>query len=402
MTEDQLNELTLQHYRNSTEVRPALTVEDITKACLIGRLNLLLLGETGEGKTQLENDILGIFGNNGFFELGRNDLTVKEIFTRLRLDRLREAKTSDEIREITENAGHPVYVIDEITRCIPAVQNQFFNMGDGFFTDQGAKHQLGTLGYSILVASGNIGNGRYTGTSEMDRALRDRMHVTLDLDYFPTTPTDTLDVLLAKRDPRVSEAENTDHTEAIVQLNAELEDEPPTIMQYLAAMYFKHALDYCQGIPGESKRKNKNAWPGIVQGHATGGDEAVIYPFSTRAAISTLTLSQALKKVRGARGVPYDSSTEAVLDAAYLVGTHSGVLHPSAVDSQYDGNPYRAMDAVLDGIRAEFVDRQELLHEAVSEAQKGKLIHEGAFTGRWQYTSDILTDLARQAKTTKE
>ena len=182
-------------------------------------LTLLYWGETGEGKTQLENDILGLFGNNGFFEQGRNDLTIKEMFTRLNLEKLRTAKTSEEVKEFTQHMGHPVYVIDELTRCIPAVQNQFFNLFDGFITVDGKKYRLGYKGYSIGIASGNVGNGRYVGTSETDRALMDRMHLILDVDYFPKTANDTLEVLAAKSDPRVSDASCEDRTEDIIKMH---------------------------------------------------------------------------------------------------------------------------------------------------------------------------------------
>jgi hypothetical protein len=393
-----INALTLQNYKNQTEIVSGLTMEDLMKACLVGKLNVLLVGETGEGKTQLENDILGLFGNKGFFEQGRNDLTIKEMFTRLNLEKLRNAKTTEDVKEVTEHTNHPVYVVDELTRCIPAVQNQFFNLFDGFITIDGVKHPLGKNGYSIGIASGNVGNGRYIGTSETDRALRDRMHVIIDVDTFPKTANDTLDVLVGKKDPRVSDSASTDKTDLIISLNKDLQEHSPTALQYATALYFVHALDYLEGVPGESKRKNKNAWPGCVKNHDKGSDAALIFPFSTRAAISTLTLAQALERVKQAKEQPYESSIEPVLDAAYLIGAQSGVLHPSAIDRHYDGNSYAAMQAVIDGIRAELVQKQDVLHQSIASAQKGTLKYTKDFTGRWAYMKDILERTSREAK----
>ena len=129
-----LSNITLAHYKNSTEIVPGITMEDLVKACLIGRLNQYYIGETGEGKTQIESDIMGLFDNRGFFEQGRNDLTVREIFTRLNLQKLREAKTTEDVKEVTGLVKSPVFVVDELPRCIPAAQNQFFNLFDGFVT----------------------------------------------------------------------------------------------------------------------------------------------------------------------------------------------------------------------------------------------------------------------------
>lgn len=40
----------------------------LVPAGLIARLNIAGIWTTGEGKTQLENDMCAIFGNRGFFE----------------------------------------------------------------------------------------------------------------------------------------------------------------------------------------------------------------------------------------------------------------------------------------------------------------------------------------------
>lgn len=396
MTYD-LNAIRLENYRNSAEVVSGLTVEDIVKACLIGRLNMFFVGETGEGKTQLENDILGLFGNHGFFEQGRNDLTVKEMFTRLNLDKLRSGHSSDEVKELTEHVGHPIYVVDELTRCIPAVQNQFFNLFDGFITVDGTKRKLGMGGYSVGIASGNVGNGRYVGTSETDRALRDRMHLILDVDYFPLTARDTAGILARKKDPRVGDADGLDYTAAILEAHRDLSARSPSLLQYIGALYFKHGLDYLEAAP-HSKRQSKQAWPGNVSGHETGSDAAVIFPFSTRAAISTLTLAGALETVKAAKGDAYADDLDAVLDAAYLVGAQSGVLHPSAVDSKYNGNPYAAMSAVIEGIRGEFAAKVPSLESAVASAAEGQLAYVDEFSGRWGFVTDVLAEAAEQAK----
>ncbi len=88
--EKALGSMRFQHYINSREVLNAggvsLAMEDILKATLIGELNVMLVGETGEGKTQLEKDILGLFGNQGLFVLGRNDMRVRDLLQMMDLE----------------------------------------------------------------------------------------------------------------------------------------------------------------------------------------------------------------------------------------------------------------------------------------------------------------------------
>ena len=167
--EKALSSLRFQHYINSTEILNvggiSLITEDIMKATLIGKLNTLLIGETGEGKTQLEKDLLGLFGNEGLFILGRNDMRVRDLFQMINLEAFHsgKAKTSAELVELTEAVNYRIAIVDELTRCIPEVQNQLFNLFDGYVEINGQIHKLGEGGYNVGIASGNVGNGRYIG-----------------------------------------------------------------------------------------------------------------------------------------------------------------------------------------------------------------------------------------------
>ena len=216
------------------------------------------------------------------------------------------------------------------------------------------------------------------------------MHVIVDVDAFPPTAADTLEILMGKNDPRVQRTEANDMTDTILGLHAAIKGTRVTLSQYIAALYLKHGLDYLENVPSESKRKNKQAWPGIVQGHDLGSDAALIFPFSTRACISTMTLATCLQAVRASKKMPYTSSIEPVFDAAYIIGAYSGVLHPAAVESQYNGNSYAAMGAVVDGIRQEFARKRNVLHGALSSARNGELVFLDEFEGRWGFVQDVL------------
>jgi hypothetical protein len=488
-------------YRNSTNVLSvgdvSLTMEDILKAALISRLNTYLVSERGEGKTQIAYDCLSLFGNRGFLEQGRNDLEMRDIFTQLNLGAIYEKKalfekithawnpetariekfvpmydptagmlkvTADQkivdaymdicsvsqerMRSIASQAGSPLYVVDELTRCIPAVQNQFFNLFDGFVTIDGLAYPLGqsyfevqyssgeskvVMGgipedeiqrltlqghtvtgghYSIGIATGNSGNG-YVGVSEVDSALLDRMHLIIDLDNFDTQPIDDLHMLAKRNDPRVTPTQNNDYLEKFVQLHHHIRQRKSPLMHYVAAVYLMKGLDYAKDVLGNSKRKNKNAWPEIINikekkdddaaNHAMGSDEALIFPVSKRSAITYLKLTNAIEAVAEAKGASIQNHAEVFFDTFALVGAYSGILNGAEVDKNYHRNSYEAMSAIVTGIKAEFKDRQEMICASIGAAQRGKVdpTMTRDFTGRWSFMNSLLAETAKEARERK-
>ncbi len=69
-------------YKNSTEVcrvrGVSFTVWDVITAAIISGLNILVVGEKGEGKTQLAVDVNnGLFGGRGTFIRAHPDLKTR-------------------------------------------------------------------------------------------------------------------------------------------------------------------------------------------------------------------------------------------------------------------------------------------------------------------------------------
>lgn len=186
-------------YKNSTEVAQIhgvpIYVEDVVKACLYGRLNLFLQGNTGDGKTQLAKDAMSYFGDRSLFVLGRNDMETRELFQQINLGKLygkpthnlepivnpatgaveyfypqfdeakglfvpkrlsgTEAETvrktldtlagnTGSIRELTAKINTNLIVVDEMPNCVPAVRAQLFNLFDGFIEINGRAYPIGT------------------------------------------------------------------------------------------------------------------------------------------------------------------------------------------------------------------------------------------------------------------
>lgn len=84
-----------ESYGNSRIVNvggvPYTAREVLVTAPLIAGLNVYLVGGTGEGKTQLANDLAGLFGDSYCYAEGRPDFEPSEIFKQMNLD-LKEKK----------------------------------------------------------------------------------------------------------------------------------------------------------------------------------------------------------------------------------------------------------------------------------------------------------------------
>ena len=149
-----------QIYKNSAKLMDLnshpIYMEDMVNACLIGRLNLFLQGDTGSGKTQLAKDAMNYFGDKSMFILGRNDMDTRELFQQINLEKLRTGSSTSEIKELTDKINYNLIVVDEMPNCVPAVRAQLFNLFDGFIEINGKAYPIGD-GYSLGIATGNIG-----------------------------------------------------------------------------------------------------------------------------------------------------------------------------------------------------------------------------------------------------
>jgi len=415
---DAINGLNAEHYVNTSEVcrigGQPLYLWDVMKAALVRKLNVFLAGETGEGKTQLEKDILGLFANEGMFILGRNDLDIRELFRKIsgeKLKLLREGKLdSDAVKEVTENLGYHLFVVDEQTRCIPAVQNQLFNMYDGYVELDGKLYVIGD-GYCVGVSSGNIGNGKYVGTSAQDRALLDRMHVLVDVDNadFSPNPVDFMQILARNDGPRVKDAAGRQNkAQEVIQTYQALNDTKIPFEHYIAALYLRFGLDYLESTSHHSKRHAKNIWPNIpkLSDAEKGGDATLIFPVSTRAALTYLELAKGLRAVAEAKGATDIDETQLFLDSFRIAGAYSGILNIDRVnkDPNYEGNLYTALGAINEGIKTELDTNVDNAFSALTKAQKGTLDEKTLdnFKGRWSFMRQILTYTNKQNQTPEE
>jgi MoxR-like ATPase len=367
-----------------------------------GRLNTFLQGDTGSGKTQIMRDVVKYFGNKSLFILGRNDMDTRELFQQVNpnfLRAIREGRETEDgmkFKELTDRVNYNFIGVDELPNCMPAVRAQLFNLFDGFIEIDGKAYPLGS-GYSVGIATGNIGQQFTESANELGRALKDRMHVVIDTDYFRPQPSDTFEILSADRNPRVRFDETLeDKTDGIIEAHVALQQREVPFEKYVVAGYLVHGLDYLDG--DRSKIGMKSGWPNKLEAHEVGSDAALVLPVSPRAAKSIITLSQALDAVAEEKGATDLYPIDSMMAAFKFVGAYSGILNESMVMQTYEGNNYRAIDAVVDTTRTQFEDQKDNIAagiEMLREKKKSeKIMRE--FSGRWGFMKNVLEHLADQ------
>lgn len=397
-------------YKNSTELMrlsgKPIYMADLRDACLKARLNLFLQGDTGSGKTQLAADAMGYFPSKNLFVLGRNDMDVRELFQQINLDKLRTAKSSAELKEVTGKIDNHLIVVDELPNCVPAVRAQLFNLFDGYIEINGQRYDIGK-GYSVGIATGNMGQQFTESSNDLGRALKDRMHVIVDTDYFKPTAKDTSEILAMSTNPRVEFEEGSDRSEEFIKSAEEIKKRPLDWRKLLVANYLLHGLDYCEvgGAPS-SKSKLVNSlgsnWYSVLNNAAMGSDEGLVLPVSVRAAKSVIRLSHALDGVVTEKGAKEVDPIESMLNAWKFVSAYSGVLNDAAVkqNANYNGDKYKAMDAVIQATRAQFEAQQPNIEAGINMVIEGKAKTKvlDKFTGRWEFARGVLESMLSEGE----
>ena len=381
------------------------TLWDATKIALMSRLNLGLYGGAGMGKSQLLADVQSLVGNNASYVLGRNDLDIKALFRQLNFHGLKEAMdkggevSQADLTTVTAAIYKPLVVVEEINRAVEVVQNQLFNVFEGFIELDGHKYPLGgtdlqkfrdfdgkewtqNVRYSVGVWSANYGNGQYTGTVSMDKALKERSHVIIDVDNFSPQSADLDRILMGSGgEIRLKEQEKAEdrtkdfiaafqymkqksHTPSPKELGAEL----------LLFRYLVHGLDYipCEAADN-SKRLMKDVWPSKAEEDNIGTDDndkllyRMVFPASVRGAMTIMTLARALREyVRAKDAKAKPTVLDSVGESFKLVASYSGMLeNPQRIRENYVGNPYRAAVAVGDILKSRLAQQKNLMDAIV-------------------------------------
>ncbi len=372
-------DLKLPFYTNSRPVLANLDVSDLVKAAVLAPLNVLLVGDTGTGKTQLVSDIYNSYFNGNIKEQGQGIMIrahpevdiYNEIFTEINIERAQ--------RNLTKNIEALVYFVDELNRAPPVAQNQFFGLGDGKMDYKGNSIKLGKEGYNVLLATANLGNGEFQGTFETDKALYNRLHVALDFDYemFKPTMHDRMLLDKIKANPNVKEAAKKDISGKIVNASKEIGEisEKLDLEEIAIINYLRFGLDNCQ--KGGSKEK---VWPLNCQDCDMNKKNDSLCSL-VRAPAGERTINAMKKYYSALYYLAKLKDPEVKIDPVNLMfkvfeltGAYQMLLNPTILKQEYyDQNP-KMMARVAEELKSDYLANESFILASLQEASEGRKI----------------------------
>ena len=101
-------------------------------------------------------------------------------------------------------------------------------------------------------------------------------------------------------------------------------------------------------------------------------DENKVMPFSKRAILATIGLTEALRMVAESKGVEVKDSVELYLDALRLTVPYSGVMSPQYVHNEHSGDAYAAFDTLMTSWRADITNKKKDVETAIAYALCGE------------------------------
>ena len=372
-------DLALPNYLNTRRVFANLTVSDLARAAVLAPMNMLLVGNTGSGKTQLAKDIYNNwFGGNqkenghGIFIRAHPDVDIyNEIFTELNMEKAQ--------RVLTDNIESQIYLVDEINRAPPIAQNQFFGLGDGVMDYRGKAIKLGRHNYHMLLATANIGNGEFQGTFESDKALYNRLHVALDLDFDAFRPTEEDEYKLdrKKADPNVKEARIRDITDKLMLASQEVGALAEDVgLEALAALnYLRFGLRNCQ----RNTEKDK-AWPMECQDCSFNQNGSAVCSFIRdpvrRTTESVRRYAAALQYLIQLKDPKEKiNATDLIFKSFELTGAYQSLINPHILRTTYKGNNPKFMAEIMSKLREDYAKNQGYIMASLFEAERGKTLN---------------------------
>jgi hypothetical protein len=365
-----------------------LTVPEAVVAGELAGLNVLLVSDTGWGKSQLVSAIYnGHFGGNenGIWMKARPDTETEDIFFRMNMEAVKRELNTASVQKL-------IYVVDEINRSPPPIQDKFLGMGDGTMeTPDGRQIFLGRDGYSIMLATANMGNGEFAGTWELDRAVLNRLHITLDLDYFSIEDRDEQKVnTMGSADPKIREVKLNDISDKILAAWRHISKDVcnPGLEAEIALMVLGPGLRQCQ-LKGTKTR----AWPGLCQDCKHAGNICELVKQSaprTRRAVlryayglkyMAMLKAKHLKKAFDESDLdPYDM----IFTAFKLSSAYHGNLNPGILRADYYEENAGMMEAVYKKLTETFREMEDSFISPTLEC--------------WEEDGQIITDFVKTGK----
>ena len=286
---------------------------------------------------------------------GRPGFEIQELFERTKIDKKADVYDSDEATQLKqERTSRPLFVVDEINRAPRIKQNEFFDSAEGKYTFRGRRLKLGREGYADFLATANLNksNGDFQGTFELDRALLNRAHLTIDLDHkaFRPTPEDKIAISEREANPRLSVADPRDISDKIIGEHKDIMAKTRTSDPYMLAFSFMidDGLNFCNKDRFQEKT---TTFPMICGDCTYSGKEmcSLVKSSSDRTTKAVRALAYGLARVvelKLGRPVEVDALDAAL--QAYKFTTYHGNLNDVIAQADFGSRKQELMKQVLD------------------------------------------------------
>ena len=336
-----------------------LTLCDVVVAAELAGLNILFVSDTGRGKTQLVSDVVWSHfgghddGGKANWADGRPNFEIQELFERTKIDRTAAVYDSDEATQLKqERTSRLLVVVDEINRAPKVRQNEYFDLAEGKYTFRGRRLKLGRDGYTLFFATANLNksNGDFQGTFELDRALLNRAHLTIDLDHraFRPTPEDKIAISEREADPRLKVADPRDISDKIIGEHKEIMAKTRTSDPYMLAFSFMidDGLNFCDK---DTFKEKTTTFPMLCGDCTYSGKEmcSLVKSSSDRTTKAVKALAYGLARVaelKLGRAIEVDALDAAL--QAYKFTTYHGNLNDVVAQADFGSRKQELMEQV--------------------------------------------------------
>ncbi len=359
-----------------------ILMHEVALAGILKGLNMVFIGRSGPGKSQLITDIkYGIFNGDAVHLRGQNELRVRPIYCSVNMELLREGRADEAVKPRAAAFKH-LHIMEEFNRAPPPAANEFLAVADGMLDIDGAQIPLGKgeRRYAIAIGAANVGNGEFSGTFQTDNALKERLVLALDFDgVHKPNEMDYFNIFEASSDPRVIVSAPTNNIPLLLELNGKITEFASSIDYFVRMMqlYLVKGLDE---VTIDSKPYSKEDIPNlgsVVEKDSNAKADKLNYasPPSVRAVKVFGALVPSLAAVAMSKGATSENVIENACYAALeLILPFSDSL-PKQLLANNRGSRNGAAREMVELVKAD-MPRSELLEEGIRKANAGKLTAE--------------------------
>ena len=133
-----------------------ILMHEVALAGLLAQLNMVFIGRSGPGKSQLIADIKnGIFNNDAVHLRGSPELRVRPIYCSMDIELFRQGRIDEAVKP-RQSALKMLHIMEEFNRAPPVIQNEWLGVADGVIDIDGSQIPIGSSGYRIAIGAANI------------------------------------------------------------------------------------------------------------------------------------------------------------------------------------------------------------------------------------------------------